>query len=179
MEGKNWYDIILANWAQIVFLLGSLGVLFTAFINWRYKVNEIRYSKLHENKIVEIKAFYKSFLDLETKVKKYFYQVEFGQHSDEIFDRIWLEISEATLSFEYHSCVVRLFLKDPQIKIIEELIEKIESIREKTNNWLIHKGGLERKKYDKGLSEIGQSIIPKEIPNLLKMLEIQLKKDLQ
>ena len=176
---KKWYDIIFDNWAQIVFILGSIGVVFTAFMNWIYKKREVRFTRLHENKIIEIKEFYKSYLALEQEIKKYYYQTEFGQHDDEIFKNIKLKISEALIDFEYHFRIIRLFLKDNQIELIEQLNEKINEMRLNIGKWHIHKDDPNGNKYNEKLTEIGETLIPKELPNLLKKIEVELRKDLQ
>lgn len=178
-ESRKWYEIIFQNWTQIVFILGSIGIVFTAIMNWYYKKREIRYSRLHENKIIEIKDFYKSFFNLETEIKKYYYQAEMGTHSEQIFNEIRSKISIATLDFEYHLRIVRLFINDDQIELIENLKQKIEEVRSNVSKWLIYKNGPEGRTYSKKLSEVGDKIIPKELPELLKKLEDELKKDLK
>jgi len=176
---KKWYDVIFDNWEQIVFILGSIGVVFTAIMNWIYKKKEVRFSRLHENKIIEIKDFYKSYLALEQVIKNYYYQTEFGQHDDEIFKNIKLRISEALLDFEYHFRIIRLFLKDNQIVLIEQLNEKINEMRINIGKWHIHKNDPNGNKYNEKLTEIGETFIPKELPDLLKRIEEDLRKDLQ
>lgn len=177
-ESKKWYEIIFEHWTQIVFILGSIGVVFTAIMNWYYKKKEIRFSRLQENKIIEIKDFYKSYFNLETEIKKYYFQVEYGAHSEEIFNEIRSKISIATLDFEYHLRVVRLFMNENQIELIEKLKNKIEEVRKNASLFLIYKNQPERKIFSEKLTDTGEKIIPIELPELLKKLEDELKKDI-
>jgi len=87
-EGKTWYQIVIDNWAQITVIVGVIGFIISKVIEVNIKKREIKYSKLQEKKIIEIKSFYKSYHALELALRDYLYQTEFGAHEKEIFRKI-------------------------------------------------------------------------------------------
>jgi len=171
-------DLIITNWQQILFFLGFLVIVFTSIMNWIYKKKEIRFNRLHENKITEIKEFYKSYYILAREIKTYYYQTEYGSHDDAFFEKIKLKIIEAYQDFEYHLLIVRLFIKENQLELIENLKTQTEEMYLSISKWHIHKGDAERNKYNDKLNQIGDNIIPHIIPELLKRIENELRKDL-
>ncbi len=174
MSGKDsWYNIITNNWAQITVLLMVIGYFVKTIISWRYKKKEIKFERIQENKIIEIKEFYKSTLRFEVSLRKYHSQTEFGEHSDEIFGTIKKEINECYLDFEYHFRILRLYLKPDEIEIVEDLNKKLIEIRKDITRWHIYKHT--NKEVDLKLAEIGDKVFPKVIPELLAKLEDKLR----
>ncbi len=174
---RKWYEIVFDNWEQIFFILGSLGFLLTAIINWFYKKKEIKFAKLHETKVIEIKDFFRSYLKYEHEVKNFFYQTEFGQHYEKTFQTINIEISDAHFDLEYHFRIIKLFLGKNQIELIEELNKKIKEMRSSIAKWHVNKIETTGNKYNDKLTEIGEKHLPNELPMLLKKIEDKLRKN--
>lgn len=81
-------EFIENYWAQVAIIIGIIVFIVQKSYELKLKKKEIKFSRVQENKIIEIKAFYKSYQLLEMATKEYLHQTEFGEHSEEIFDRI-------------------------------------------------------------------------------------------
>ena len=89
---KNWYRVVIDNWAQITVILGLISFIISKFLDLKIRKKEIQFSKLQENKILEIKLFYKSYHSVLLGLKEYLYQTEYGEHNPEIIKNIKNEI---------------------------------------------------------------------------------------
>lgn len=178
MEGQTkWYDLILANWSQIAVMLAAIGYIIQKIADWSLRKKEITFTRLQENKILEIKSFYKSYLSLEVALRGYLHQTEFGEHKDEIFNEIKRKIYECFLDFNYSSMTVKLFLSDGDIKTVDEIYKVLESIRVDIGGWHIYKNsGNSSKDFNQKLTEIMDERFPKTLPSLIKKIETSLRK---
>jgi hypothetical protein len=73
------------------------------------------------------------------------------------------KISDATLDLEYHSRIVRLFINDDQIALIEKLRATVEEIRINVSKGSIARRGPDRPELDKELSNIFDTIFSDRI----------------
>jgi len=178
MEQK-WYQIILNNWSQIVVVLGSIGfVIRTLTIYW-LKRREITFSRIQENKILEIKVFYKSYQSLEIALMTYLNQISFGEHSNEIFRKNREDIYSKFIDFSYNSMTVKLFLDTEDIITIDEITKTFECIRIDLETWLIYsKSTNPPDGWDK-LEEIRKERFPKKLPELIKKIETSLRQSFE
>jgi len=182
-QEKNWYQIIIDNWAQITVLLGMISFITVTLVNWSLKKKEIKLSKLMEHKVIEIKAFLKSYHELELSLKNYLHQTEFGNHSPEIFKKIRENIIEKLLAFQYQRMTIKLFLRTEDIEIIDETYKTLNSARISIGSWHIyHKTGSSLEKAeeaDKKLNELSEKVFPEELPSLIKKLENNVRKSFE
>lgn len=175
---KKWYEIVIDNWAQITILLGAIGYVIKLLTNYWLKKREITFSRLQENKILEIKEFYKSYQQLELALRSYLYQTEFGDHDPEIFFKIKENIRDKFISFSYNSMTVKLFLSSEDIETIDKINDTLESIRVDIGIWHIYKQSINPPEGWDKLKEIMEERLPKKLPELIKKIETSLRQNL-
>lgn len=176
-SAKEWYDVIFDHWAQITVLLGIIGFFFQKAIESKMKKAEIRFSRLHENKILEIKTYYKSYQLLEIALQDYFNQIYHGVHSSEIFKEIHSKIIDKFIDFEYNSMIIKLFIDTEDVVTVDEILNTFLSINKDLRSWLISGN------FDNPISEtdrlekIRNVVFPETLPTLIKKIEISLRKN--
>ena len=69
-------DLIGQYWSQIIVLLTAVGVIIIIFLDWDVKKKEIIFDKVKENKIKELKNFYKCFTEVESHLRRWRYSIE-------------------------------------------------------------------------------------------------------
>lgn len=175
----NWYEIILDNWAQIVVIIGAIGFVIQQLVQFWLKKREITFSRLQENKILEIKEFYKSYQKLEIALRQFLYQTEFGTHKDEIFDEIKHRIRDCFIDFDYHVMTVRLFIDSNDLEVIDEIRDTLESIRKDIGKWHIYNESPHPPEGWDKLKEIMDDRFPKTLPALIKKIEMSLRKSMK
>ena len=84
IESKELYEFLVKGWVQILLIISGIAYFIQKGYELRLRKKEIKFSRLQENKILEIKSFYKSYQLLFLSLKQYAYQTEFGEHSDDI-----------------------------------------------------------------------------------------------
>ena len=176
---KEWYEIVIENWSQIAILLGMIGFIIKSLTNFWLKKQEILFSRLQENKILEIKAFYKSYQKLNLELTTYLYQTRFGKHSLEIFNEIKENIRKRFVDFNYNTMTVRLFLDKEDLTTIDEIESELESIAKDLNKWHADKYTENRDKTTGLLSEIMDERLPKKLPELINKIETSLRNNLR
>ena len=66
-------EIIIKYWSQITvvigIVIGGIGFILKILLNWNLRKKEITFSKLKETKIIELKNFYSSYINLEVELK--------------------------------------------------------------------------------------------------------------
>jgi hypothetical protein len=176
---KTWYELIIINWSQITVILGVIGYIVTTLVNWNLRKTEISFTKVQEQKILEIKEFYKSYQKLEYSLYTFLNQTNFGSHEPEILNDIRKQIQEYTMAFEYNCMCLKLFIQESQITTIEEIYNSCCTIRKDIDSWHIYKTGINPEKYteyNEKLNNIGNTQLP-ELSQLLKRIESSLRKD--
>jgi len=176
---KHWYEIILDNWAQITVIIGSIGFVVQQLIHFWLKKREIIFSRLQENKILEIKDFYRSYQKLEIALRDYLYQTEFGTHDADIFAQIKNRIRECFFEFDYNVMTVKLFVDSDDIEVIDEIRDTLESIRRDIGKWHINNKSKNPQKGVDKLEEIMDERFPKTLPALIKKIEGSLRRSMK
>ena len=175
---KDWYEIFIENWAQITVMIGAIGFVIKTITFYKLKKREITFSRLQENKILEIKTFYKSYQSLEIALREYLNQTKFGKHSPEIFNRINENIYSKFIDFNYNVMTVKLFLESDDNKTIDEISETLKKIQLDIDKWHIYiNSDVPREEWDK-LYDIMNEKFPKKLPELIKRIEDSLRKNL-
>jgi len=172
---KSFYEIIIENWAQITVLIGAVVVFIQTISSFWLKKREMTFSRIQENKILEIKAFYKSYQQLELALGEYVNQTRFGEHTIEIFNIIKENIRIKFIDFKYHSMTVKLFLDSEDTKIIDDINEIFESIRMDMIRWHIYNNSKNQPEGWDKLSEIADERLPKKLPELINKIETSLR----
>jgi preprotein translocase subunit Sss1 len=136
-ESIQWYEFIINNWTQVIFILGVIGYIIKLFIDWDIKKREISFSKIQESKLLEAKEFFKSYQSLRISLQNFLNQTEFGKHTDDIFNKIRVEIRENYVDFDYKCMTLKLFMESEDIKTIDKILGNCESIRMDIEKWHI------------------------------------------
>ena len=177
IESKELYEFLVKGWVQILLIISGIAYFIQKGYELRLRKKEIKFSRLQENKILEIKSFYKSYQLLFLSLKQYAYQTEFGEHSDDIFRNIKETITQKLNEFDYNCMVVKLFIDKEDLETIDEIRDTFEQIRFGVAMW--HNSqrlGHNSKDYDNKLTEIIDEIIPKKLPLLIKKIEYSLRR---
>lgn len=167
---------ILENyWSQIVVIIGAIGFFTQKLFELSIKKKEIRFSRLQENKILEIKKFYKSYQELRISLEDFLHETEYGALNSDSLKSIKQNIREKFVHFEYDSMTIKLFLNDDDIKIIDQIVEIFKTSRYDIARWHIwQKSNNPPEEYDK-LEEIAKERFPKQLPELINKIESSLR----
>lgn len=173
---------LIDYWSQITVLIGviigGIGFLLKLYFNWTIKKKEITYSKIRETKIKELREFYTSYVNLEVHLKSLHFAS--GQNQKEYEAEIRKRMPEIWKKFYLDFTFLRIFLSSDEIVLFEELNRELDNIQKKIDFYQIDR---EYETYDKELIKelkyIRDEIFPKRIPDLLKRIEINLKKDFE
>lgn len=163
-------------WPNISFLLGGgvLGFFIRSFIELRNKKNEIRFSKLHENKILEIKSFYKSYQLLRVALQQLHFQIQFREHNQEVFKKLGRNIARKFVIFEYNLMTVRLFIDNKDIAIVEDIKKSLSQVDTDLQMTLVElKFPLANDLPDK--MEAVWAVFDKTLPSLINKIELNLR----
>jgi hypothetical protein len=171
---KEWYDIVFQYWSQITVLIGIIGFCAGKFIELNNKKSEIRFSKLHENKILEIKLFYKSYQSARIALKRFYEQTMFGEHTQEILNNLSQEINEKLIEFEYNSMTIKLFIDNKDLMTIDEILKTLSTIRTDLLIWHINARPNNSTNLPDNLEKIGFTL-NKTLPDLIKNIEGSLR----
>jgi hypothetical protein len=175
-QPNPWWKIILENWSQITVLLGVFGYIIKTLTDWKFKKNEISFSKIQEAKILEIKSFYKSYQSLEISLKNFINQTEFGEHKHEIFNAIREQIRGCFIDFEFNCMTVKLFIEKSEMKTIDEISKICETIRVDIERWHIYNDSTSQPENWDRLDDIRNVRLKQSLPNLIKRIESSLRK---
>lgn len=170
-------EFIENYWTQVAIVIGVIVFIVQKSYELKLKKKEIKFSRVQENKIIEIKAFYKSYRLLEMATKEYLHQTEFGEHSEENFDRIKKNIREKFIDFDYYSMTIKLFLNEKDTRIIDEIGDILEKARVDIGIWHIRNRSKSPQKdgWDSELNTLLSETFPKKLPALIKQLEASLR----
>ncbi|ARV14024.1 hypothetical protein [Polaribacter sp. SA4-12] len=175
-EDIQWYEFIINNWTQIIFILGIIGFIIKLFIDWDIKKREISFAKIQESKLIEAKEFFRSYQSLRISLQYFLNQTEFGKHSDEIFNKIRDEIRDNYVDFDYKCMTLKLFMETKDIEIIENILTNCESIRMDIERWHIYKDSITKPEGWNKLPEVRGEKFSKTLPSLIKLIETSLRK---
>ena len=176
VEAKEWYETIFEYWAQITVLLGIIGFCIGKILEFNIKKNEIRFSKLHENKILEIKTYYKSYQSLRNALQRFYNQTVFGTHSEEIFKSLSNDISEKFIEFDYDSMIIKLFIDNKDLEIVDDITKTLSVVRAELLIWHINARPNNSTNNQDNIEKIGQ-VLDKRLPELIKNIENNLRKN--
>lgn len=169
-------EILNKYWSQIIVLLLGFGYLIKSYFNWRLKQKEITFDKIKETKLKELKQFYKSYINLESHLK----QLQFAAAKSKIEEenRVRNLLPDIWRQFYLDFTFLRIFLSSEELKSFENLHKELENIQKKLDYYKIDR---DMDDYDmeliKELRYIRDNIFPKRIPELLILIENNLKKD--
>ncbi|MEN2488828.1 hypothetical protein AAYQ05_13585 [Flavobacterium sp. B11] len=142
VEQKSfWYDIVLANWSQILLLLGVIGFIVKTITDWKLKKYEISFYKIQENKILEVKNFYKCYNQLESVLftfSQYSMSIEI---SNEKVDELRFKIDMASVDLRNNCLSLKLFLNKNEIEIIDNILNLYMKITLETALWNARRKG--------------------------------------
>lgn len=179
---KELTNILINYWSQITVLIsviiGGIAFLLKLYFNWTIKKKEITYSKIRETKINELREFYTSYVNLEVHLKSLHFAS--GQNQKEYEVEIRKRMPEIWKKFYLDFTFLRIFLSSDELVLFEELNSELDNVQKKIDFYQIDR---EYETYDKELIKelrhIRDEIFPKRIPDLLKRIEINLKKDFE
>jgi|GEM_PF-1920563 len=174
-NSKLWWEIILENWAQTAVILGFISYIIKTIIEWKLNKYKISFSKIQENKIIEVKAFYKSYQTFTLSLKSFLDQTEFGEHKPEIFDKLRRDIRESYIDFEYNCMTVKLFIETQEIKTIENISKICTNIRIDIERWHIYRTSMSPPNDWDKLNEV-RNQFDNTLPTLVKKIENSLRK---
>jgi hypothetical protein len=174
-EDIQWYEFIIINWTQVVFILGVIGYIIKLFIDWDIRKKEISYYKIQESKLLEAKDFFKSYQSLRIALELFYNQTRFGKHSDDIFNNIRNDIRQNYIDFEYKCMTLKLFVKATDIETIDKILITCETIRKNIETWHIYKDTDSKPQDYIVLSQIREDKFEKDLPNLIKIIETSLR----
>ena len=176
MTDKKWYSLIIENWSQIAIILGIIGYIIKTVLAWKIKKYEISFFKVQENKINEVKSFYKSYQALRISLEKYINQTEFGIHDQKIFTEIKNEIDKCFIDFDYSCMTVKLFIEESKLETIDEIFIICQTIKRDIAKWHIYQKSTNQPENWDNLEDIRKNRLAKTLPELIKSIEESLRK---
>lgn len=177
---KDKLEFIEEYWSQLILLLGlifgGVGFLLKLYFNWNIKRKEITFNKITETKITELKQFYSSYKVLETHLKKL--QVATAQSNIEFETRVREKLPEIWDTFYHDFTFLRIFLNSEELVLFEKLNKVLDDIQLKLDFHRIDRdlGEIDRELI-KELRFIRSEVFPKQIPELLVLIENNIKKE--
>lgn len=146
VETYNWSDVIFKNWSQIVLFLGAIGYIIKSFTEWKFKKYEISFYKIQENKILEVKNFYKCYNQLDAALFTFTQQTLDEQVMNEKAKELRYNIDIAYVELRNNCLSLKLFINENEIKTIDEILGLYQKVTieialwnvrrvAKTSNW--------------------------------------------
>ncbi len=171
-------DNVIRFWSQITVVIGAFGIFLKIIFDYKVRQKEIKYSSLYENKILEIKSYYKSYHTFSVALQEFYFQIHFGKHDEEIFQAIRQRIYKAILDYEVTALIVKLFLNNSNIELVDKVSSELESVRVKLELWLIDQRSASPTEGWQNYLKDSHRKLTKEIPLIIKTIEVQLRKSL-
>ena len=109
-------------------------------------------------------------------LRSFINQTEFGQHSDEIFNRIREQIREYLIDFQFNCMTVKLFIEKSEMETVDEISKVCGSIRVDIERWHIYKDSPNPPADWDKLDEIRNERFENTLPKLIKRIETSLRK---
>jgi len=186
---KKWYEIIFDNWSQITVLLGIVGFVIKTLTVFFLKKKEITFSRLQENKILEIKSFYKSYQKLNIDLSTYLNQMlhekdhkalkkneeEYIKLINDIYDTFREDIHNHFFDFRYNAMTIKLFFDNEDLSIIDEISNTFDSILKELDTYRSNNKLSNTSEGWENLERIRDEDILKRLPELIKKIEVSLR----
>jgi len=187
---KKWIEIISDNWSQIAVILGIVGYVIEKLTVFFLKKKEITFSRLQENKILEIRIFYKSYQTLNIALLTYLEQMlqekdhktfeknieaKYIESINDVYDTFRNDIQNQFLDFKYNAMTVKLFLDNEDLSIIDEISDTFVSIRKKLDTYRSNNELSNTSEGWESLVIIRDDDISKRLPELIKKIESSLR----
>ena len=179
---NDFIKFISEYWSEVTViigvLIGGIGFLMKLYFNWVIKKKEITYNKVKSTKIVELKEFYKCFIDLETYLKSLLLAT--GQNDKEREAELRKEFPQKWMAFKVSIQFLKVFLTPTEQTHLEKLYKELDEVHKQIDFYYIDREfGMIEKSTREALRKVRDEIFPKTIPNILKDLENNLRKDFQ
>ena len=164
-------------WAQLTLLIGAIGYCVKSILDLFIKRFEIKFSNLHENRLGQIKIFYKSYLDLERKLAEYYSKTMFSKLEDGARHVLRLELADCWRTFVYELKLTRLYVRSRDLELLDEIEKSLDEANKTIDmHWIDIEFGTRDKESSKKMEEIRIDLFPKKLPELLKRFENSLRK---
>ncbi|NVK85194.1 MAG: hypothetical protein HWE21_12785 [Cytophagia bacterium] len=169
-------------WSQIALIIGittsGIGYILKVFLSWNLKRKEITFSKVREAKLVELKLFFESYIQLESHLRSLRLAVAQGHETSE--KEIRQTLTDSWLKFNLHLTYLKIFLSSDEIEPFEKIQSELENINKKLDFFTIDKQhGTIDSDLIKELRVLGPEVFLKRLPELLNIIQKNLKKDLK
>lgn len=155
--------------------IGTVAV--TKFLDFWSGSRSLKRDKLHENRIVEIKNFYKSYHLFKLGVEDYFSYTLSSVITDiEITKSQSNGLLPLLSEFQYQSMVIRLFLDETTYQDVLELEKVISKIKLDIDLFHIAYNSKSNNNYGERMLEIKDVDFKITLPNLMNNIELILRK---
>lgn len=164
-------------WAQLTLLIGAIGYCMKSILDLFIRRYEIKFTNLQMNRLEQIKVFYKSYLELELKLRKYYYKTMHSKLDEVERQILQIELAESWRTFIYELRLTRLYVRSTDLKLLDEIENGLDDTNKSIDIYWIDKDlGVTDKESIQKMREIREEFFVKKIPNLLKRLEVSLRK---
>jgi len=167
-------------WAQISLILmiviGGIGFILRLYFNWSIKKKEITFNKVRDTKVEELRAFYRSFIDLESNLRSLLHAA--GQQRVEEETALRKQLPTKWLEFKYSIQFLKLFLEPKEKEICEKLDAELNEVHKQIDFYCIDRahGAIDQDTI-KAFRKVRDEIFPNNIPALINELEKNFRLD--
>lgn len=172
------YDLIKSYWAQIALIIGIISSVLNELIRSNTKIKEIKFSKLQDQKIAEITAFYKSYQKVLLSLNWYINYTKFGQHEKTKIELISKKCVNSLIEFDCQRMILKLFINENEIETIDLIYKNFKNVRVILDQWhtQAQSGNGITDEISTKYNSIHQ-LLSETQPNLLKRVETSLRHD--
>jgi len=164
-------------WAQLTLLIGAIGYCLKSVLDLFLKRFEIKFSALHENRVEQIKVFYKAHLDLELKIREYYHRTMFSKFEDIDKFKLQIELANNWRNFVYELKLTRLYVRKCDLELLGEIETSLDEANKTIDmHWIDRQFGTRDQVNSKKLEEIRLELFPKRLPELLARFEKSLRR---
>lgn len=172
------FEILVKCWSELTVLIRTLlagvGFILRQYFVLNLKQKEITYSNVRATKVRELKAFYRSYIELEKNLKALLHAV--AQNNNEQENELRKILPEKWLEFRYNVQFLQIFLTAKERKQFDELSEQLNEAQLQIDFYCIDKAfETISKETIKTLIKLRDEIFPKAIPAIMKELEDNLR----
>ncbi|SDP74739.1 hypothetical protein SAMN05428975_2480 [Mucilaginibacter sp. OK268] len=158
-------------------VLGSS--ILTAIVSFYLNKVSFKNNKAHENKIIEVKNFYKSYQAFKLGVEDYYNYTmfRFTIKDTETAGVISSSLTPLLRDFQYESMIVKLFLDEKDYLKITELEKVLFQIKQDIDIFHVNVRNPNSIDSGKRMSDIREIDLEKTLPELMKIIEVSLRKE--